>query len=243
MELDFGLAPRELAKSCLRQRLYEMPDEQFASVKRDIGEAVQDAFKKIEQDTGMTVFELAVRELAERVKRGRCSIDEIQPWIDRIPNEWGRAELVRHLKVHFPDETWKAEPTLFRKDYRSVFEFSDCEECKKAEERHQELKGKIEAGTATYNDRLEELVLAAELDAVIVRHGDTAGYHLREREIDSVVWVLNLLLRPIMPRGKAMVPMKPHEAAVVRSGTWVHNGEEISRPGGLGALIDLASFD
>ena len=31
METDFRLAPRERAASCVRQRFYEMPDEQFAS--------------------------------------------------------------------------------------------------------------------------------------------------------------------------------------------------------------------
>jgi hypothetical protein len=55
------------------------------------------------------------RELAERVKNGQCSIDEIREWVDRILNEWGRAELLQHLKVRFPDENWKAEPTIYKK--------------------------------------------------------------------------------------------------------------------------------
>jgi hypothetical protein len=117
------------------------------------------------------------------------------------------------------------------------------EEQEKAEKRQQELKAKIEAGTATYSDRLEEMVLTAEIGAVLIPGVDPVGQHLRQQEIEGVMTVLNLLLRPIMPRGKAMVPMKPHEAAVVGRGNWHHSGDEISRPGGLGALIDLASFD
>jgi hypothetical protein len=53
----------------------------------------------------------------------------------------------------------------------------------------------------------------------------------------------NAAAQPIMPKGKAMVPAKPHEAAVVRNGNWHHHGDEVSRPGGIGALLDLASFD
>jgi hypothetical protein len=246
MELSFNYAPRELAKSRLRLMLYDMTEEQFASLKEDVWEAVQAAFKKIEQDTGQTVFELTAIELAEPVKSGQSSMEVVRDFADRIPNEWGRAELIRHLKVHFPDEDWKTEPTIYKKQCMdSTFMVAVWEEQEKAEKRRQELEDKINAGTATYNDRLEKLVLTAEIDAVSVPGIDPVGQHLRHQEIEGVMWVLNLLLRPIMPRGKAMVPMKPHEAAVVRSGNWVHyrDEDEVSRPGGLGALIDLASFD
>jgi hypothetical protein len=242
MDLSFELSPREVAKSRLRHTLYDMSDEQFATVKRDVGKMVQDAFKKIEQETGQTVFELTAIELAERVKGG-WSIDEIRDFVDRIPNEWGRGELIRTLKVHLPDEDWNAEQTIYKKDPVSAFQLRIWEEEEKAEKHLQELKDKIDAGTATYKERLQALVLQADLDAVPGCWHDPAGRHLRQQEIEGVMWVLNLLLRPIMPRGKAMVPMKPHEAAVVRSGNWVHHDkDEVSRPGGLGALIDIASF-
>jgi hypothetical protein len=243
-KLSFGLAPREMAKSRLRQRLSEMTDEEFASVRQDIGEAVQDTFKKIEQKVDMSVFELAACEFAERVKNGQSSMDVIRDFVDRIPNEWGRSELIRHLKVHLPDEPWKAEPTIYKKQCMdSAFMVATWEEQEKAEKRQQELKAKIEAGTATYSDRLEELVLTAEIGAVSISGFDPVGQHLRQQEIEGVMWVLNLLLRPIMPRGKAMVPMKPHEAAAVRSGNWSHRAEEVSRPGGLGALLDVMPFN
>jgi hypothetical protein len=97
---------------------------------------------------------------------------------------------------------------------------------------------------------LEEFVLGAELEAtaeaeIYLFGRDADDAHLREREIEGMIWVLSKLLRPsrLMPKGKALTPMKPHEAAVVKDGNWHHDGPEISRPGGLGGLLDLASFD
>ena len=121
----------------------------------------------------------------------------------------------------------------------------------KAEKEYAELKAKVKAGTATHDELLKELVLGAELQAAV--EADRGGglgrseddAHLREREIAGMLWVLNWLVRAsrLMPKGKALTPMKPHEAAVVKRGHWHHDGPEVSRPGGLGGLLDIASFD
>jgi hypothetical protein len=183
--------------------------------------------------------------MAERVKSGRTSLEVVKDLLSRIPNDFGRRELLHCLRVHFPNESWDDDPTMFRKPRdTSSLQHALWDEEEKVEKHLAELRAKIGGGTTTYHDRLEEFLLAAELAANHpIPYYDPVGQHLREQENEAMLWVLDLLARPIRAKGKALTPMKPHEAAVVKSGHWRHDGPEVSRPGGIGALLDIASFD
>lgn len=240
MKLEFISAPHEQVKSMRRLRLYEMSDEQREQLKQVIWEVVQEAFKKIERDTGQTVYELAVQDIADRVESGKVSLEVVKDLLSRIPNALGRAELLRHLRARFPNETWDQEPATFKKTRNTTaLHQALWDEEEKVEKHLAELRAKIESGTATCLDRLEEFLVATELDASYAPYHDPAGQHLRQQEIEAMLYILDMLVRPIRVKGKAMVRAEPHELHERYS--LMHDGGGI-QPGELGALLDIASF-
>jgi hypothetical protein len=244
-ESEFRRSTPERARSALRRRLYLMSDEKLERTLRDLRELWNEINNHIKQETGQSLLEILAQQAAERVADGRSSIEAVREYVSRIAPDWpDRAGLVQALQVHFPDE--KFEPVMFKQEWCTAYNNKAVKVYEQIEARHRELVEHLEWGDGTAKERIEELLLGAELEAAEESWGGNQPVEkrLREQKIEAIIWFLEKLLRPLSVslKGAATQLMKEHEARTVKRGKWVGSTATCTPVTGIAPLLDILPF-
>jgi hypothetical protein len=249
---EYNAPPSVLARSFLRQAIYEMTDAELAQLKADMGKLLQDVMKRIEAETGRSFWVDFAERLAEHFtdEKGRVDFPRLHALAAQLRDEKGGFQLryaLSHLYPKAPMEWTARVPDVQTRDDWGYREASH-EAWDELAVEHKKLVARIEAGTATHIDRLEELVRRAELqtaEELTFRQdaNDAAELRLRQQEVEAIVWALNAILRPTagFPKGKVSKPMQPHLTDAVRR-LGAEKTKDLKPVTGLDQLLDCLSF-
>lgn len=194
----------------MRRRLEEMSDAKLTNVTKDIGLLCNDAIRIIEAQAGKPFWEVTAEQIAEQVKRSPAEMARLKSTVQDHPN------LARHLIPHFPGVEWLNEAAAQKRPApprkRTQHDYVEEAMAKRdaAWDRWEALKAKVDSGTASHVERLDEIVAYAELHAGAHTVGATGTNkavqaHIREQLIDGIV---KFLLRLADPKIGAAEPTK-----------------------------------
>jgi hypothetical protein len=185
----------------LRRRLNKMTEAQFDQIAKDLLETYKDAAHPIAKEVGRSIEEVTAELIAGGVAQRPSNMAWLKKIIPLAP------ELVAHLSTHFPNEEWlkRAAPGAIRLKKKNTHDYITELFAKRdaGEDRWRELEAKVENGTATYIDRLNELRACAEVSASMCLYAEVAAHprkihdaHIREQQLDAMVSMLACLCVP-----------------------------------------------
>lgn len=179
-----------------RQRLEEMTDAGLDRVGDDIRQLCQDAIRLIEAQAGKPFWEVSADLIAEDVRRGYLKeIEPLKGMLKECPI------LAQHLLRHFPALEWLKEaatPKPVRPRTKSSYLAEAVARRDATLDAWQDIKEKVERGTADHVERLREFIAYAECAAGAHHLGAVHPLkaHLREQRIDRYARFLARLAKP-----------------------------------------------